>query len=130
MPIASLDSNGDHEYNLKLQADATVVVRSGTASFHQRLRSVSISGQGSVKALRAMSDCHVEIAGDLEVHRELVDSEIIIRGLLETIGQPVSANETCTAVTLTSVARWNQSAKCGARARGPRPDRAGRRSHG
>ncbi len=86
VPITSLESTGDHDYSLNLQASAAVVVHSGTASFHPRLRSVSVSGSGNVRALDGVHDCHVEIAGSLEVHRELVDSEITIGGFFEALG--------------------------------------------
>ena len=86
LPITSLESSGDHEYSLDLQADATVVVRSGTATLRQGLESVSVSGNGSVRALGGMHSCHVELGGGLEVHHELLDSEIAIGGFFEAIG--------------------------------------------
>ena len=86
VPITSLESNGDHEYSMDLEADAAVEVHSGTASFRRRLQSVLISGKGNVRALGATSDCHVEVAGALEVHRELANSEISIGGLFRAMG--------------------------------------------
>ena len=83
VPITSLKSSGDHEYGLDLQADATVDVHGGTATFRRRLQSVSASGNGNVRALGGMSGCHVEIAGGLDVHDELVDSEVTIGGFFE-----------------------------------------------
>jgi len=87
--LSSLDSTGDHEFDLRFPEDMTATVHEGTAAFRRALHSTRVAGAGSIKALGGLTDCSVDLSGDLEVHDGITHSEVSLDGDLEVNGTAV-----------------------------------------
>ena len=77
IPVSSLNSAGDHDYNVIQRREATVALHEGTATFHEPLHTVSVSGNGSIRALGTVAGCCVDLSGDLTASREIKSCEIL-----------------------------------------------------